>query len=99
MSLFLFAGYTCNSSFSADSTVVENKKEENMEKLINNAPFTLVLVFLIIDFVLLIKGADFFVEGSSSVAKRLHVPYFAASTIAGTYSCDCCFCCFVHLSF
>ncbi|MFR2511370.1 MAG: hypothetical protein ACLS9K_04120 [Lachnospira eligens] len=23
---------------------------------------------------LLIKGADFFVEGSSSVAKRLHVP-------------------------
>jgi cation:H+ antiporter len=31
-------------------------------------------VFLIIGFVLLIKGADFFVEGSSSVAKRLHVP-------------------------
>ena len=45
-----------------------------MEKLINNAPFALVLVFLVIGFVLLIKGADFFVEGSSSVAKRLHVP-------------------------
>ena len=33
-----------------------------------------MLVFLVIGFVLLIKGADFFVEGSSSVAKRLHVP-------------------------
>ena len=45
-----------------------------MEKFINNAPFALMLLFLIIGFVLLIKGADFFVEGSSSVAKRLHVP-------------------------
>lgn len=45
-----------------------------MEKIINNAPFALVLVFLVIGFVLLIKGADFFVEGSSSVAKRLRVP-------------------------
>ena len=45
-----------------------------MEKLINNAPFALVLVFLVIGFILLIKGADFFVEGSSSAAKRLHVP-------------------------
>ena len=45
-----------------------------MEKFINNAPFALVLLFLVIGFVLLIKGADFFVEGSSSVAKRLHVP-------------------------
>ncbi len=35
------------------------KKEENMEKFINNAPFALVLVFLVIGFVLLIKGADF----------------------------------------
>ena len=33
-----------------------------MEKIINNAPFALVLVFLVIGFVLLIKGADFFVE-------------------------------------
>ena len=45
-----------------------------MESFINNAPFALVLVFLVRGFVLLIKGADFFVEGSSSVAKRLHVP-------------------------
>ena len=41
-----------------------------MEKLINDAPFVLVLVFLVIGFTLLIKGADLFVEGSSSVAKR-----------------------------
>ena len=31
-------------------------------------------LFLIAGFVLLIKGADFFVDGSSSVAKRLRVP-------------------------
>lgn len=31
-------------------------------------------LWLVIGFVLLIKGADFFVEGSSSVAKRLRVP-------------------------
>ena len=57
-----------------------------MENFINNAPFALVLVALVIGYVLLIKGADYFVEGcfcvfllyfvegSSSVAKRLHVP-------------------------
>lgn len=45
-----------------------------MEKFINNAPFALVLAALVIGFVLLIKGADYFVEGSSSVAKRFHVP-------------------------
>ncbi len=32
------------------------------------------IVLLVIGFVLLIKGADFFVEGSSSVAKKLKVP-------------------------
>ena len=32
------------------------------------------IALLIVGFVLLIKGADFFVEGSSSVAKRLRVP-------------------------
>ncbi len=32
------------------------------------------IFFLLIGFVLLIKGADFFVDGSSSVAKRLKVP-------------------------
>ena len=34
----------------------------------------LVYIYLIVGFVLLIKGADFFVEGSSSVAKKLAVP-------------------------
>ena len=34
----------------------------------------MVYIFLIAGFILLIKGADFFVEGSSSVAKRLRVP-------------------------
>lgn len=36
--------------------------------------FAVAVVVLIIGFVLLIKGADFFVEGSSSVAKKLRVP-------------------------
>lgn len=31
-------------------------------------------ILLVVGFVLLIKGADFFVEGSSSVAKKLNVP-------------------------
>ena len=72
MSLFS-AIHTYDSRISADGSF-EREKEETMEKIINNAPFALVLVFLVIGFVLLIKGADFFVEGSSSVAKRLHVP-------------------------
>ena len=32
------------------------------------------IIFLVIGFVALIKGADFFVEGASNVAKRLRVP-------------------------
>ena len=32
------------------------------------------IILLLVGFVLLIKGADYFVEGSSSVAKRLKVP-------------------------
>jgi len=32
------------------------------------------LILLVIGFVFLIKGADFFVEGASAVAKKLHVP-------------------------
>ena len=31
-------------------------------------------ILLVVGFVLLVKGADFFVEGSSSVAKLLRVP-------------------------
>ncbi len=45
-----------------------------MADFINQAPIILVVLFLVVGFVLLIKGADFFVEGSSSVAKRFHVP-------------------------
>mgnify|MGYP003233104089 CR=1 FL=1 len=71
---FLSLAILIIAQLSADNTVMDHAKEKNMEKLINNAPFALVLVFLVIGFVLLIKGADFFVEGSSSVAKRLHVP-------------------------
>ena len=41
-----------------------------MEKLINNAPFALVLVFLVIGFVLLIKGADFFVAADSQWPRK-----------------------------
>ena len=71
---FLSLSILIIAQLSADNTIMDHAKEKNMEKLINNAPFALVLVFLVIGFVLLIKGADFFVEGSSSVAKRLHVP-------------------------
>lgn len=45
-----------------------------MERFVNNAPFALVLLCLVVGFVFLIKGADFFVEGSSSIAKKLKVP-------------------------
>ena len=45
-----------------------------MENFINNAPFIVVLLCLIVGFVFLVKGADLFVEGSSSVAKRFKVP-------------------------
>lgn len=34
----------------------------------------LAVIALLVGFVFLVKGADFFVEGSSSVAKRFHVP-------------------------
>ena len=42
-----------------------------MGNYINSAPMALVVVLLVVGFVFLVKGADFFVEGSSSVAKRL----------------------------
>lgn len=32
------------------------------------------IIFIIVGFILLIKGADFLVEGSSSIAKRFHIP-------------------------
>ena len=70
MSLFS-AIHTYDSRISADGNF-EREKEETMEKIINNAPFALVLVFLVIGFVLLIKGADFFVEGSSAACAVNH---------------------------
>ncbi len=45
-----------------------------MANFINNTNIVLVVVLLIVGFALLIKGADYFVEGASSVAKRFHVP-------------------------
>lgn len=45
-----------------------------MEQYIGSAPMILVLFFLVAGFVLLVKGADFFVEGSSAIAKRFRVP-------------------------
>ena len=45
-----------------------------MEKLINGLPLPVVIVFLVVGFVFLVKGADIFVEGSSSLAKRFNVP-------------------------
>jgi cation:H+ antiporter len=49
-------------------------KENSMENFINQSPMFLVALLLVAGFALLIKGADFFVEGSSSVAKRFSVP-------------------------
>lgn len=34
------------------------------------------IIFLIVGFLLLVKGADFFVESASSIAKRLRIPSF-----------------------
>lgn len=45
-----------------------------MENFITNASMPIVVILLVIGFALLIKGADFFVEGSSSVAKHFNVP-------------------------
>lgn len=43
-----------------------------MDAFLNSVPGALIL--LVVGFVFLVKGADFFVEGASSVAKRLKVP-------------------------
>ena len=34
----------------------------------------MIYIFLIIGFILLIKGADFFVEGTASIARKFNVP-------------------------
>ena len=45
-----------------------------MTEFISKCSMPLAIVFLIAGFFLLVKGADVFVEGSSSIAKRFHVP-------------------------
>lgn len=50
------------------------RRKRRMENFINGAPLVVVILFLAVGFALLVKGADIFVEGSSSVAKKLAVP-------------------------
>ncbi|MCR5467499.1 MAG: calcium/sodium antiporter [Lachnospiraceae bacterium] len=45
-----------------------------MEAFVNSVPMFLVVILLVVGFAFLIKGADFFVEGSSSIAKQFKVP-------------------------
>ena len=45
-----------------------------MQNYINELPVLVVVLLLAAGFGLLVKGADFFVEGSSSIAKKLKVP-------------------------
>ena len=45
-----------------------------MQNIINGLPITAVILLLAVGFAFLVKGADFFVEGSSSIAKKLKVP-------------------------
>ena len=52
----------------AANIYLKMKNKENHMQLLKS------LIILIVGFVLLIKGADFFVEGSSAVAKRLRIP-------------------------
>ena len=45
-----------------------------MADFVLNCSMPLAIVFLLAGFVFLVKGADIFVEGSSSIAKKFHVP-------------------------
>ena len=45
-----------------------------MQNIINGLPIAVVILLLAVGFAFLVKGADFFVEGSSSIAKKLKVP-------------------------
>ena len=45
-----------------------------MQNIINGLPIAAVILLLAVEFAFLVKGADFFVEGSSSIAKKLKVP-------------------------
>ena len=45
-----------------------------MQNITNGLPIAAVILLLAVGFAFLVKGADFFVEGSSSIAKKLKVP-------------------------
>ena len=45
-----------------------------MQNIINGLPIAAVILLLAVGFAFLVKGAGFFVEGSSSIAKKLKVP-------------------------
>ena len=45
-----------------------------MQNIINGLPIAAVILLLAVGFAFLVKGADYFVEGSSSIAKKLKVP-------------------------
>ena len=45
-----------------------------MQNIINGLPIAAVILLLAVGFAFLVKGADFFVAGSSSIAKKLKVP-------------------------
>ena len=38
--------------------------------------YILSVIILVVGFILLVKGADFFVDGSGSLAKKFRVPVF-----------------------
>lgn len=54
--------------------VLYSYRFETMKKGVKIMKIFLNILFLVIGMVLLIKGADFFVDGASSVAKKLKVP-------------------------
>ena len=45
-----------------------------MQNIINGLPIAAVILLLAVGFAFLVKGADFFVEGRSSIAKKVKVP-------------------------
>ena len=58
-SLFFICREYLQQKLFTDDTAMDDEKENDMENFINNAPFALVLVFLVNTFVPLIKGAHF----------------------------------------
>ena len=64
-----------------------------MTEFISTCSMPLAIVFLIAGFFLLVKGADVFVEGSSSIAKRFHVPAIIIGLTIVATSGDCGFRC------